>query len=137
MNCLIRRQASSFTDNPSDSQSNAEDADEGIIGISPFEKHGRDEAAYAREVNERNLLRWRQNQEPKGKVQFMSFGQEFTVPYNLTTIAQIGLNHQRELRAYYRKIMYEMPQFKSKYSIVGLGADLGRICKTISTTFTI
>jgi hypothetical protein len=42
-------------------------------------------------------------------------GREFTPAHNLSTPAYQLLNHQRELRAYYRKIMYEMPQFKSSF----------------------
>jgi small subunit ribosomal protein S35 len=42
----------------------------------------------------------------------MTMGREFAIPYNLTQLSYMSLNHMRELRAYYRKIMYEMPQFK-------------------------
>ena len=73
----------------------------------------KDQLAYAREVSERTVRRWQESQEPKGKIQFMSMGREFTPAHNLSSPAYQLLNHQRELRAYYRKIMYEMPQFKS------------------------
>ena len=74
--------------------------------------HTIDESTYARDVTRRSMARWEESQEPKGRYEFFSFGREFTVPYNLTEIAYQDLNHQRELRTYYRKIMYEMPQFK-------------------------
>lgn len=73
----------------------------------------KDQIAYAREVSERTVRRWQESQEPRGKIQFMSMGREFTPAHNLSTPSYQALNHQRELRAYYRKIMYEMPQFKS------------------------
>lgn len=77
----------------------------------------RDELAYARQINERGLRRCQESQEPKGKVQFMTMGREFAIPYNLTQLSYMSLNHMRELRSYYRKIMYEMPQFKRMYSV--------------------
>lgn len=77
-------------------------------------KRHADQIAYADLVSDRGFRRWQESQEPKGKLQFMSMGREFTIPYNLTQLANQNLNHLRELRAYYRKIMYEMPQFKRK-----------------------
>ena len=77
-------------------------------------KQQADQIAYADLVSDRGFRRWQESQEPKGKLQFMSMGREFTIPYNLTQLANQNLNHLRELRAYYRKIMYEMPQFKRK-----------------------
>jgi len=79
----------------------------------PRQNTEKDQLAYAREVSERTVRRWQESQEPKGKIQFMSMGREFTPAHNLSTPSYQLLNHQRELRAYYRKIMYEMPQFKS------------------------
>jgi hypothetical protein len=75
-------------------------------------RQNRDELAYAAEVTERGMKRWQESQEPGGKIQFMTMGREFTIPYNLTQISYMTLNHNRELRSYYRKIMYEMPQFR-------------------------
>lgn len=109
----IRRQASTFTEDSSDTHNSAIDDADDSLESDHFGRFDRDEAEYARKVNRENVLRWQQNQEPRGKLQFMSLGREFTFPYNLSSISQMSLNHQRELRAYYRKIMYEMPQFKS------------------------
>jgi small subunit ribosomal protein S35 len=72
-----------------------------------------DQLAYARQATQRGMRRWQESQEPKGKVQFMTMGKEFTLPYNMTQLSYMSLNHMRELRTYYRKIMYEMPQFSS------------------------
>jgi hypothetical protein len=33
----------------------------------------------------------------------------------LTEYSYMSLNHMRELRAYYRKMMYEMPQFRGTW----------------------
>jgi Mitochondrial ribosomal subunit protein len=83
-----------------------------------------DQLAYAKQVNERGMRRWQESQEPKGNLQFMTMGREFTVPYNLTQLSYMSLNHMRELRAYYRKIMYEMPQFTSTTPRLFLGVIL-------------
>lgn len=106
----INHQTQNFTDDPSNTLDEGYDP---FTKVAPFIKYGRDETAYAHKVNDENLKRWQESQEPKGKIQFMSLGQEFTAPFNLSSLAQQDLNHMRELRAYYRKIMYEMPQFKS------------------------
>lgn len=71
------------------------------------------QASYAHYVSGRSMSRWMESQEPKGKVQFMTMGREFTFPYELSQMSYMNLNHMRELRAYYRKIMYEMPQLRS------------------------
>ena len=71
-----------------------------------------EQVAYAREVGERGLRRWQESQDPQKRLQFMTMGREFTIPYNLTEYSYMSLNHMRELRAYYRKMMYEMPQFR-------------------------
>lgn len=73
---------------------------------------GADERSYARRVNERSMRRWAESQDPKGRVQFMTMGREFEHGGYLSQLSNMSLNHMRELRSYYRKIMYEMPQFK-------------------------
>ena len=72
-----------------------------------------EQMAYARQVNKRSMARWQESQDPQAKLQFMTMGKEFTFPYNMTQLSYMSLNHMRELRGYYRKIMYEMPQFTS------------------------
>jgi hypothetical protein len=101
-----------------------------------------DVLAYAKQTSERGFQRWQESQDPLKKVQFLTMGREFTFPYNLTQYSYMSLNHMRELRAYYRKIMYEMPQFARKYPIHPLNrspslnycvvhdAD-GRICSAV------
>jgi len=81
------------------------------------DRRTRDELFYAKEVTEQGMKRWQESQEPGGKIQFMTMGREFTIPYNLTQISYMSLNHMRELRSYYRKIMYEMPQFRRMVSL--------------------
>jgi hypothetical protein len=103
---------------------------------------GADERAYARRVNERSMRRWAESKDPKGKVQFMTMGREFEHGSYLTQLSNMSLNHMRELRAYYRKIMYEMPQFKRTlpsltptfFFFVVTFSDFGRIPTTVSTT---
>jgi len=67
--------------------------------------------AYARTNSERALRRWQESQDPQKRLKFMTMGREFAIPYNLTQHSYMNVNHLRELRTYYRKIMYEMPQF--------------------------
>jgi len=67
---------------------------------------------FANKINQKSLSRWKESQDPRGQLQFMSLGREFRLSQGLSQMAQMSLNHQRELRAYYRKMMYEMPQFK-------------------------
>lgn len=76
-----------------------------------------DVLAYARQTSEKGYERWQESQDPMRKVQFLTMGREFTIPYNLTQYSYMSLNHMRELRAYYRKIMYEMPQFGRTYPV--------------------
>ena len=70
-----------------------------------------DSVAYARTNSERALRRWQESQDPQKRLKFMTMGREFAIPYNLTQHSYMNVNHLRELRTYYRKIMYEMPQF--------------------------
>jgi len=67
---------------------------------------------FASQINQKSLARWMESQDPRGRLQFMALGREFRLSQGLSQMAQMSLNHQRELRAYYRKMMYEMPQFK-------------------------
>jgi hypothetical protein len=71
----------------------------------------RDEFAYAREATRRTAARWAESKDPRGKFKFMTFGDQFTLPYSMSEMSGMSLNHLREIRSYYRKIMYEMPQF--------------------------
>ena len=72
-----------------------------------------DETAYAKHTSKQSVQRWRESQDPQAGLQFMTMGREFTIPYSLTQLSNMSNNHLRELRAYYRKMMYEMPQFRS------------------------
>jgi hypothetical protein len=102
-----RAQANSnFTDDVSETDVNDDDS------VCAQVNSTRDEFAYAREVNLRSMRRWEESQDPKGKVKFLTMGREFTIPYGISEMSNMSLNHLRELRSYYRKIMYEMPQFK-------------------------
>jgi len=126
-----------FTDDPSDGPGTSLGGANPLETSRPRQNKEKDQLAYAREVNERTVRRWQESQEPRGKVQFMSMGREFTPAHNLSTPSYQLLNHQRELRAYYRKIMYEMPQFKSTLPLSKWFLMGNRICKTFSTTFSI
>jgi hypothetical protein len=117
---------SNFTDEPADTT--PKDVSSGSTSLSSAAARIRsrrgsvpDQLAYAKQVNERGMRRWQESQEPKGNLQFMTMGREFTIPYNLTQLSYMSLNHMRELRAYYRKIMYEMPQFTSTTPRLSLG----------------
>ena len=77
--------------------------------------HPKDQFEYAKMVSTASFRRWKEAEHPKGTLNFMSFGREFALTNNLTQGANMSLNHLRELRAYYRKIMYEMPQLKSTF----------------------
>jgi hypothetical protein len=69
---------------------------------------------YAMKINESSWSRWKESQDPRGHLEFMSLGREFRLSMGVSQGSQMGLQHQRELRAYYRKMMYEMPQFKRR-----------------------
>jgi hypothetical protein len=123
-----------FTDDAPTSGQNVRIPSRSPVDRERFHRNSvRDQIAYAKQVNERGLRRWQESQEPKGKLQFMTMGREFAIPYNLTQLSYMSLNHMRELRAYYRKIMYEMPQFKR--TVFYMHLLIGRICTAVSTAY--
>src|SRR5277367_389878 len=107
---LARAQAS-FTDFRRSPEEEEEDEDLDDEEVSWNSES--DETAYAEHTSEQSVQRWRESQDPQAGLQFMTMGREFTIPYSLTQLSNMSNNHLRELRAYYRKMMYEMPQFRS------------------------
>lgn len=98
-----------------------------------------DTIAYGRAAGEQGMRRWQESQDPQKRLKFMTMGREFAIPYNLTQFSYMSLNHMRELRTYYRKIMYEMPQFGRTTPPLalwlcvfsGCGDADGRICEAV------
>lgn len=121
---LTRAQAS-FTDSfrrPVEEELEDEDLDD----VEDSANSESDDTAYAERVSAQSYQRWRESQDPQAGLQFMTMGREFTIPYSLTQLSNMSNNHLRELRAYYRKMMYEMPQFKS--ILLPIVAGVGGVC---------
>ena len=108
----LARAPASFTDFRR-SREEEEEEDEDLDDDDGSWNREKDETAYATHVSKQNVQRWRESQDPQAGLQFMTMGREFTIPYSLTQLSNMSNNHLRELRAYYRKMMYEMPQFRS------------------------
>ena len=120
-----------ISSNESTSNVDEDDLDEDGISDQAAMRSIHDQKIYARQVNERSLRRWQESKEPKGSIQFMTLGRDFTIPYSLSQLSYMSLNHMRELRSYYRKIMYEMPQFSRTCLILLL--LISRLRKTVPT----
>src|SRR5271154_985266 len=123
----LARAPASFTDfRRSREEEEAEEEDEDLDDDDGSWNREKDETAYATHVSKQNVQRWRESQDPQAGLQFMTMGREFTIPYSLTQLSNMSNNHLRELRAYYRKMMYEMPQFRSMSLCCGVYADMGK-----------
>jgi hypothetical protein len=103
-----------------------------------------EDSDYAMKVNESSWSRWKESQDPRGHLEFLSLGREFRIPMGISQGAHMSLQHQRELRAYYRKMMYEMPQFRRTSqqtpsppkAEIDLETDfLGRIRDTVPSSY--
>ena len=122
----LARARASFTDfRRSLEEEEVEEDDEFLDDERPWNRET-DESAYADHTGEQGVKRWRESQDPQAGLQFMTMGREFTIPYSLTQLSNMSNNHLRELRAYYRKMMYEMPQFRSMSYCCGVYADMGK-----------
>lgn len=108
----ITRARASFTDSDRPARKEAEE-DEDLDDGEGSVNSETDEITYAARVSAQSHDRWRESQDPQAGLQFMTMGREFTIPYSLTQLSNMTNNHLRELRSYYRKMMYEMPQFTS------------------------
>lgn len=109
----VTRAQASFTDSFRRPVEEELEENEDLDDVEDSANSESDDTAYAERVSAQSYQRWRESQDPQAGLQFMTMGREFTIPYSLTQLSNMSNNHLRELRAYYRKMMYEMPQFKS------------------------
>ena len=122
----LARAPASFTDFRRSAEEEVEEDEEFLDDDDGSWNRESDETAYAEHTGEKSTERWRESQDPQAGLQFMTMGREFTIPYSLTQLSNMSNNHLRELRAYYRKMMYEMPQFRSMSYCCGVYADMGK-----------